>query len=49
MVFASYILALLVVLIGLLPNLVVKTLIAPAVSALMDNAHYISAVMGRGL
>lgn len=46
MLFGMGILALLVLLFGLFPQQVVDTLVAPAASALVDHAGYVTAVLG---
>jgi multicomponent Na+:H+ antiporter subunit D len=46
MVFAMGCFAMLAIVIGLFPNLVIDTLVKPAAGALLDHAAYISAVVG---
>jgi len=43
------ILALVVILFGIFPSLVVETLVAPAAHALADQGMYIAAVIGGGV
>ncbi len=49
MILASSLLALLIIGIGLLPGMVVKSLVSPAVGALMDKAGYIGKVIAGGM
>jgi multicomponent Na+:H+ antiporter subunit D len=49
MMFPMGVLAILTVLFGLFPDLVVKYLVTPAAQALVNQAQYIEAILGAGL